>query len=147
MAPTAVHPWQELSLPRRLFRFVLVSIIAVTMVVMLQTVVTYASMPKASKATHHARAACGAFVGWIDQDGTTGSPEAAPMLSKATEAARSAAAVAPKRWSALLEDLRAAAGPTSGDEAIVGPVATRREQAITRAIATCGPIVSGKPAS
>jgi len=144
MAQVAHHHVHELPLRRRLFRFLLVSVILVAGVMLVQSVVLYLTMPKASKATHHARAACGSFVSWIDQEGAAGSPAAAAMLRQATESAQSAASLSPERWSALLGDIRAAAAPP-GEPLVAGPgIETPRDRAISDAAATCEPMVAGK---
>lgn len=144
MAQVAHHHVHELPLRRRMFRFVLVSVILVAGVMLIQSVVMYLSMPKASKATHHARAACGSFVSWIDQEGAAGAPKAAAMLNQATESAQSAASLSPERWSALLGSLRAAAAP-AGEPLVAGPgIESPRDRAISDAVATCEPMVAGK---
>lgn len=151
MAHVATHHQQhrhlhELPLGRRLLRFVLVSILVVAAVMIVQTVVMYLAMPKTSKATHHARAACGSFVDWVEEDGASGSPKAAAALRKATESARSAASLAPERWSPLLRDLSAAAAPVE-EVLVAGPgIVAPRDRAISGALATCEPMVAGNRA-
>ncbi|MEW6475203.1 MAG: hypothetical protein AB1679_23350 [Actinomycetota bacterium] len=139
------HHWHELPLRRRVLRFVLVSILLVTGVMLLQSVVMYLTMPKVTKATHHARAACASLGTWLDGGGPTGTPEAAPSLTEATESARSAAAMAPERWSALLEDLQSAAGPDTPVNG-PGPVLTPRGRAIASAMATCDSVLGKRVA-
>ena len=144
MAQVMHHHLHEVPLRRRLFRFVLVSVLVVTAVMLVQSVVMYLTMPRASKATHHARAACLSLGNWLDDDGPSGSEEAGPSLKKATDSAQSAAVLAPDRWSTLLGDLRAAAAPPTR---VAGPGAvTPRDQGISSAMATCEPLL-GKPAA
>lgn len=135
------HHWHELPLRRRVLRFVLVSILLVTGVMLLQTIVMYLTMPKPSKATHHARAACASLTTWLDEEGPSGAAEAAPNLQKATESAQSAAKAAPDRWAALLRDLQAAAAPAT-PVAGPGPVVSPRDRAIASAKATCDPLLT-----
>jgi hypothetical protein len=137
------HHWHELPLRRRVLRFVLVSILLVTGVMLLQTVVMYLAMPKTSKATHHARAACTSLTTWLDEDGPSGAPEAVPSLQKATESAQSAATMAPERWATLLQDLQAVAAPAE-PVAAAGPVVTARDRAIARARTTCDPLLGDR---
>lgn len=141
MAPTARHHLHDVPLGRRMLRFVLLSIFIVTAVLLVQMIVTYVAMPKSAKASHHARAACGLFVDWIEADGAAGSPAAAGTLRKATESARSAASVAPERWSVLLKDFQAAASPIEEVVAAGPGIARPRDEAISEALGTCDPLV------
>lgn len=135
----------DAPLPRRLFRLTMVSIIVVAFVMIIQGLVLYVAMPKVSKATHQARAACSSFVSWIDSDGVTGAPEAAGDLRKATASARSAASLEPKRWSKLRATMSAVAAPSPADS-VAGPgIVTPRTQAISDAISLCKPVMPKPP--